>query len=50
MVDFNKIKKLDDLIQKNKEKLKTETNFQKKEVLKLKISINQMKIRIEKLN
>jgi hypothetical protein len=40
MINFERIKVLNELIKKDNEKLKTETQFPKKEILKLKISIN----------
>lgn len=50
MIDYNKIKKLNSEIAIHKEKLETETNFTNKEKLRLRIQINTLKIRLERLN
>lgn len=50
MIDWNKIKKCTEIIKKNKEKLVLETDFKKREKIKLKIKIEELKIKIEKLN
>lgn len=50
MIDFNKIKKHTETINKNNEKLKGEKDFKTKEKLKLKIQIDLLKIKIERLN
>ena len=50
MVDFNKIKKWNSEIDKFKIKLKDEKDFKTAEKLRLKIKINEFKIKIEKLN
>ena len=50
MVDYGKIKKWNEAIIKNKEKLKTENNIKTKEKLRLKIQIDTLKIKIERLN
>ncbi|MFT7251555.1 MAG: hypothetical protein ACI9FW_001295 [Flavobacterium sp.] len=49
MIDFNKIKKLNEKIKKNKERLRIETQFDKKEILNYKIKIDQLAIKIERL-
>lgn len=49
MINFERIRDLNNSIKKNKDKLKTETEFQKKEVLKLKIQIDDLRIKIERL-
>ena len=50
MVDFNKIKKWNSEIDKIKIKLKDEKDFNSAEKLRLKLKINDCKIKIEKLN
>ena len=49
-MDYNKIKKLNSEIAINKEKLESETDFKKKEKLRLKIKIDTLKIKMERLN
>ena len=49
MIDYSKIKKLNSEIAINKEKLKTENDIKMKEKLNLKISISQLKIKLERL-
>ena len=50
MIDYDKIKKLKGEIAINKDRLQTETDFKKKEKLRLKIQIDTLKIKIERLN
>ncbi|KFC58613.1 hypothetical protein FEM08_26070 [Flavobacterium gilvum] len=50
MIDFEKIKKWNDAISKNQERLNKETDIKKKEKLRLKIQIDTLKIKVEKLN
>jgi hypothetical protein len=50
MIDWNKIKKIEDNIKKEKNKLIIEKDFNKKERIKLKIKIEEIKVKIEKLN
>ena len=50
MIDYTKIKKWNETIKRNKEKLEVETEFSKKEILKYKIKIDEIKIKIERLN
>ncbi len=50
MVDYGKIKKWNEAITKNKEKLRAEADFKTKEKLRLKIQIDTLKIKIERLN
>jgi hypothetical protein len=50
MVNLNKIKKWNDEVKKNNGKLKTETDFKKKEKLRLQNSVLELKIKIERLN
>lgn len=50
MVDFNKIKKWNAEIDKFKIKLKDEKNFNSAEKLRLRVKINECKIKIERLN
>lgn len=49
MIDIKKITKLENNIKKNKDRLLLEKDFKKKEILKLKISIDQLKIKIERM-
>jgi hypothetical protein len=50
MIDFNKIENYTETINKNNEKLKSEKDFKKKEKLKLKIQMDLLRIKIERLN
>lgn len=50
MIDINKIKKWNEAIKRNKEKLNKELDFKKKEILKLRIKLDELKIQIERLN
>lgn len=50
MIDWNKIRKYEETIKKNKAKLLIETENKLREKLKLKIQIDEIRIRIEKLN
>lgn len=50
MINFNKIKKWNDEVKKNNDKLKVETDFKKKEKLRLQNSVLELKIKIERLN
>jgi hypothetical protein len=50
MIDFNKIKKWNEAIKRNKEKLNKELDFKKKEVLKLRIKLDEIKIQLERIN
>lgn len=50
MVDFNKIKKCEETIKRSKKKLNIEKDFNKREKIKLKIKIEELKIKIERLN
>lgn len=50
MVNYNKIKNWNEAITKNKIKLKIETDFKKKEKLRYKIQIDELKVKIERLN
>ena len=50
MVNYNKIKNWNEAITKNKNKLKIETDFKKKEKLRYKIQIDELKVKIERLN
>jgi len=50
MIDYDKIKKLNSEIAINKERLKTETDFKKKEKLKLRIQVDILKVKTERLN
>ena len=50
MIDWNKIRKHEETIKKNNEKLNLEKDFKKRERIKLKINIEELKVKIEKLN
>jgi len=50
MVDFDKIRKCEVTIKRYKEKLEFEKDFKKRENIKLKIKIEEIKIKIERLN
>lgn len=50
MINFNKIKKWNNEVKKNNDKLKVETDFKKKEKLRLQNSVLELKIKIERLN
>ena len=50
MVNLNKIKKWDEEIKKNNDRLKEESDFKKKEKLRLQNSVLELKIKIERLN
>lgn len=50
MIDWNKIRKHEEIIKKNNQKLEVERDFKKRERIKFKISIEELKIKIEKLN
>lgn len=49
MVNFNKIKKWNEEVKKNNDKLKTETDFKKKEKLRLQNAVLELKVKIERL-
>lgn len=49
MVDYKKIRKYKDRIKGLNERLKGETDFKKKEIIKLRIGIEENRIKIEKL-
>ena len=50
MIDWNKIRKHEETIKKNNERLNFEKDFKKREIIKLKIKIEELKVKIEKLN
>jgi hypothetical protein len=50
MIDWNKIRKHEETIKKNNEKLNLEKDFKKRERIKLKIKVEELKVKIEKLN
>lgn len=50
MINWNKIKTHEETIKKNNEKLDIEKDFKKREKIKLKIKIEELKVKIEKLN
>jgi hypothetical protein len=50
MIDWNKIRKHEETIKKNNEKLNLQKDFKKRERIKLKIKIEELKVKIEKLN
>lgn len=49
MINYEKIRKLNQQIKKNNEKLGNEKDYNRKEILKLKIRIDEFKIKIERL-
>ena len=49
MIDYKKIRNYNDKIKGLKERLKGETDYKKKEIIKLKIGIEENRIRIERL-
>lgn len=48
-MDIDKINKLNGTININRDKLKIEKEFKKREQLKLKIQIDELKVRLERL-
>lgn len=50
MMDWNKIRKHEETIKKYKEKLGFEKDYKKRERIKFKINIEELRIKIEKLN
>ena len=48
-MDWKKIKKLQDNINSNRIKLRTEKNGNKRKILRLKIQIDEIKIRMERM-
>jgi hypothetical protein len=49
-MDFQKINDLNDKIAVNTAKMNGEKDYKKREILKLKIQIDQLKVRLERLN
>lgn len=49
MIDWNKIKRYTETIKKNKEKLEHETDFVRRERIRMKLKILELRIKIEKL-
>jgi hypothetical protein len=49
MIDWNRIKKYEESIKKNKAKLEIEKDFKKREILKLQIQISTINIKLTKL-
>jgi len=49
MMDYKKIRKYQDRIKGLKEKLNGEMDYKKKQIIKLKIEIEEKKIKIERL-
>lgn len=49
MVDFKRIKSWNDEIKKNNDKLKIETDFKKKEKLRLQNSVLELRVKLERL-
>lgn len=47
-MDFKVIKKLNDAIQANREKLQKETDNNKRKILRLKINIDEIKVRMQR--
>jgi hypothetical protein len=50
MIDWNKIRKHEESIKIYKAKIAIEKDYKQKERLRLKVQIEQMKIKLEKLN
>lgn len=50
MIDFHKIQELNERIKKNRKKLTAEKDINKKDRLKYKIQIDELKIKIELKN
>ncbi len=48
-MDIDKVKKLNGTISINRDKLKIEKDFKKREILKLKIQIDGLKVKLERL-
>ena len=48
-MDYEKINDLNDKIKMNKIKMSNEKDFKKREILNIKIQIDQLKIRLERL-
>lgn len=48
-MDFKKIRKMEDAIIKNRQKLMNEKDNKKKEILRIKINIDELKVKIERL-
>lgn len=48
-MDIDKVNKLTGTININKDKLKIEKDFKKREILKLKIQIDGLKVKLERL-
>lgn len=49
MIDYKKIKKLKETIQKNRDKMSIEKDYKKKQVLEIKIKIDELKVKMERL-
>lgn len=49
MIDYKKIAKIEDRIRKNKQKLTGQIDSKQRQILDLKISIDEYKVRLEKL-
>lgn len=50
MIDYDKIKRWNSAIKNNRAKLNSEKDGKKRERLRLKIQIDELKVKIEKLN
>jgi len=48
-MNFEKIKQINDRVIKNREKLMKEKDFKKKEILRLRIQIDELKEKLERL-
>jgi hypothetical protein len=49
MIDWNKIKRYTETIKKNKEKLELETDFVRRERIRMKLKILELRVKLEKL-
>jgi hypothetical protein len=48
-MNFYKIRQIEDRITKNREKLMNEKDFKKKEILRVKIQMDELKVKLERL-
>jgi hypothetical protein len=48
-MNFEKVRNMEERVFKNRERLKDEKDPKKKEILRLKIGIDEMKVKIERL-
>ena len=48
-MNFQKIRKIEDTITKNRKKLSLEKDYKKREILRLRIAIDEYRVKLEKL-